>query len=852
MQDHLTLGDDEYEPTPMSDESFRRSVGRISAIVANPTSLEDSLAELQRLTDELFEDTPLLVCTKHPGFGTLQELWRSTTLEQTLECSLEELTATTTGQVVTDNANEPCVALIVWVPTLDQRRTTILRGVTHAIANTMGQDHAKQRWQRASALAEVIATISSIITDPQMPAERWWEEIANGVTKYLGTGESGAMLFDSDGTTQLITNSPGLPAELGLLPFEEFTQWMRHHGKPVVVGDFRAKVAQPPDALRSTLARPAFGSLIGVPILQDSTVIGLLGAISSETYDFDPSDVDALTQIANLGVVGAAIRHQYKVEELATERTHLLGHAVANLEEGVIATDEAGLLTFANPSFATLAGRHLDELIGQHYSNFLDPDARRTLAVALGSYKPDRTIRALDIVLRQPNGTPIATSAMIHYIDNLSGGADGYIVTIRNNTEHHLQIQDWEWHAEHDSLTGMLNRRGLARALSTGLVTVIYIDLDRFKSVNDTFGHLVGDQVLSLVAQRIVANIKPTDQLARVGGDEFIVISPPPPSQRTLRRIGYRLATAIGNTPMEIGDYRLHVTASIGATVCDQSLGLDELLSRADQAMYQAKVNAAPVSVTRDPKFGPVKASWLTPEMDVVAALSRRGHDRVHLLVRPWSDLRDNQTVAQDYELTFHAPKSTHPLRDAALQRHLGAGYNQLLLHHLLAGFQERSNTPIGISPIIAHYDLARRIRHLSAAHLIKPSRLIIEFDAHELMSPTELAWACIQADELRKLGCRIALRWGDTEGGELAILSELVPDQLQVRVPALGRRRPTEHWIIGLCAFCKELNVELAITDVASTRDLAILKRHAPHFVQLAEFPTNATTDPGSIPPER
>lgn len=152
--------------------------------------------------------------------------------------------------------------------------------------------------------------------------------------------------------------------------------------------------------------------------------------------------------------------------------------------------------------------------------------------------------------------------------------------------------------ARHDALTGLLNRASLIEAASEALrrgdpvldrIAVMLIDLDRFKPINDMFGHAAGDGVLIEVAKRLQSSLRPGDLVARLGGDEFVVILPHAGSDDDLREIGLRINRALGRE-MEIEGHRLRLGASIGcASWPEDAHDVDGLLSAADLAMYHAK-----------------------------------------------------------------------------------------------------------------------------------------------------------------------------------------------------------------------------------------------------------------------
>ena len=152
--------------------------------------------------------------------------------------------------------------------------------------------------------------------------------------------------------------------------------------------------------------------------------------------------------------------------------------------------------------------------------------------------------------------------------------------------------------ANHDSLTGLLNRAAFQGRLeqsllqarrSAGAVALLFIDLDGFKSVNDAEGHRVGDEVLRIVAQRIASTVRVGDTLARLGGDEFLVMLDQEVTREVIDTIGHRIIEAL-HLPMAVDGRDLSIGASIGVAMYPPMEGdIDALMNRADQAMYAAK-----------------------------------------------------------------------------------------------------------------------------------------------------------------------------------------------------------------------------------------------------------------------
>lgn len=176
-----------------------------------------------------------------------------------------------------------------------------------------------------------------------------------------------------------------------------------------------------------------------------------------------------------------------------------------------------------------------------------------------------------------------------------------------------LVIAGAEAHAEqlldevrHDGLTGLANRNWVLSTLEERLaqratMAIFFIDLDGFKQINDTIGHRAGDAALKVVAERLSRLVRPGALAGRMGGDEFIVLTPVTAfdSMRSLTRFGDDLVTAISK-PMTVDGHAAQLGASIGLAISTTGIGADQLISSADNAMYEAKRNGGGVEIANE------------------------------------------------------------------------------------------------------------------------------------------------------------------------------------------------------------------------------------------------------------
>ncbi|MGZ6944189.1 MAG: sensor domain-containing protein [Acidimicrobiia bacterium] len=280
---------------------------------------------------------------------------------------------------------------------------------------------------------------------------------------------------------------------------------------------------------------------------------------------------------------------------------------VASLEEGIVVSDDQGVITAANRAAESILGRRImvgerldtvfsEELHARHPDGFLITDDEhptvRTLRtgesftnVLIGIELVDREQRWLSL-----NSRPLRHDDLLPY---------GMVCSFSDVTERRRTERQLNYQATHDSLTGLANRPVFIENLRQTLdharrggsrVGVLFIDLDRFKVVNDTQGHLVGDEVLVAVARRLQQTTRSVDTVARLSGDEFVVLCPDLADIESARRRACEISDVIAE-PIPVSSGRdVVITASVGVSCVESGLADPEAMLRdADVAMYTAK-----------------------------------------------------------------------------------------------------------------------------------------------------------------------------------------------------------------------------------------------------------------------
>lgn len=275
-----------------------------------------------------------------------------------------------------------------------------------------------------------------------------------------------------------------------------------------------------------------------------------------------------------------------------------------SINDGVIVLDRTGMVISLNP-----AGRRI---LGLHHRDW--PDAEWCQSFCAHSAEdgsplqaPDTPLAraldggrfsAIDVMHKAPGQPDLILSVSGQVLSGHDSDLLGAVLTFRDSTERFRQSAELTRLSSYDSLTGLANRRFFMAHLNKAIgrsrrarraVAVLFIDLDRFKSVNDTLGHDVGDALLVEVARRLTEELRVGDFVARWGGDEFVVALEHLGQSRDAAAVAQKLCLALGERYNLAGN-ELYVTPSIGVSVCpNDSDDADQLIKAADAAMYLAK-----------------------------------------------------------------------------------------------------------------------------------------------------------------------------------------------------------------------------------------------------------------------
>lgn len=286
------------------------------------------------------------------------------------------------------------------------------------------------------------------------------------------------------------------------------------------------------------------------------------------------------------------------LSERVLKQLQLAASVYQSSSEAMVVTDESNTILSVNPAFTTITGYSAEEAIGQT-PNMLS-SGRHDKNFFLAMWKAIETTGhwAGEIWNRKKNGDIFAEWLNINVIQDKAGSSHRHVALFSEITDK-KKSEELIWkHANFDTLTQLPNRRLFSDRLEQGIkrasrakdsMALLLIDLDGFKEVNDTYGHLVGDELLIEAAKRIKSCVRETDTVARLGGDEFTVILTEIADASHIERVA-RVLVEVLSRPYQLSKERANISASIGISVCPgDAKDPVTLLKNADQAMYKSK-----------------------------------------------------------------------------------------------------------------------------------------------------------------------------------------------------------------------------------------------------------------------
>ncbi len=402
---------------------------------------------------------------------------------------------------------------------------------------------------------------------------------------------------------------------------------------------------------------------VGVPLLRGETVLGVLGLAYEEAgRTFDDATILALTRFARLAALALDNAQLYNAVQMSERRYRMM---IDTAQEGIWLFDTQGLVTFANEKMAHMLGYRVEEIVGRSFSAFMEASIyEKAFELLNGSARGEQEMFGQhDCCFIRRDGTllwAILTSSPI-YDD--AGHFTGSLCMVTAITERKQAEDALRHHATHDALTDLPNRTLFFSRLDHAIqrrredprahFAVLFLDLDRFKHVNDSLGHTQGDFLLITIVDRIRHILPETSLLARWGGDEFAILMENSASVVDAIQLAERLHTAL-SLPFTIGSSHLYVTSSIGiAGSTGMYVTPEEVLRDADTAMYRAKTRGSSHAVFNTAMHAQA-VMRLQLESDLRQAIEREEFEAYY---QPIMSLEGEQVVGMEALIRWQHPQ---------------------------------------------------------------------------------------------------------------------------------------------------------------------------------------------------
>jgi diguanylate cyclase (GGDEF)-like protein/PAS domain S-box-containing protein len=537
------------------------------------------------------------------------------------------------------------------------------------------------------------------------------------------------------------------------------------------------------------------------------------------------------TLAGTIGTLVDVTERKRAQEALRTEKERA-EVTLASIGDGVISTDLAGNIETINEAAQLMTGFSADQAVGRQLDDvfrlYEELASRNAGSAAWRETVPGALQQASQEVLIHRSGERYAIEYTASAIRKADGTAVGCVLVFRDVTETRNLRHQISWHARHDPLTGLYNRAALAERLTHAifvarqkglLLAVCVLDLDYFQAVNDTHGHRVGDRLLKETARRLGAFVTPQDAVARMGGDEFVLLLGELPDVPAIEARVDTLMQQLG-APYAIDDRVLHTTVSIGVAVFPQDeANPDTLLRHADQAMCQAKSLGRNQMHVFDVEHDHAVQTQHTRQTRVARAL-HAGELVLHY--QPKVHLRTGEILGleallrwQHPELGLLGPQHVLPvIEDAELEAELG----EWVLRQALAQMRQWTGAgmlwEVSVNISAQHFHRPNFVERLKDILLtcpdVSPTRL--ELEILESAALQDMQYMRHMMQSCQALGVRFALDDFGTGFSSLSYLKRLPAETIKIDQSFIG----------GLLEDGDDLTLVSAIVALA-----AAFKRH-------------------------
>lgn len=492
-----------------------------------------------------------------------------------------------------------------------------------------------------------------------------------------------------------------------------------------------------------------------------------------------------------------AVMRDLSEQRQAEQRLRLAAGVFSQSQDAIIITDADNRIISVNPAFTQLTGYEEAEALGRNprflSSGRQDCDFYQAMWASIrenGSWQGE-------LWNRRKNGEVFPEWLSISTVKNGQGQVVNHIGIFSDISQLKAATQHIEFLAHYDPLTGLPNRmllrdrvlQALARSQRQGSrCALLFLDLDRFKTINDSLGHAIGDALLIQVAQRLKASVRDMDTVARLGGDEFVILISEIRSGEDVVLVAKKIIKAMGEAYV-VAQHRLTVTPSIGIGLYpEDGCDFDTLLRNADAAMYAAKQGGRNNFAFFDPSMNAGALERLSMENSLRLA---QDQGELQIYYQPKVDVETGRIVGLEALLRWRHPEMgmVPPSRFVPLAEDTGliVPIGEWVLHMACQQNHEWEEEGVPTVPVAVNLSVLQfRQRHLKELVLraLEASGLDarhLELELTESMLLDDAQGASATLGELRRVGVRLSIDDFGTGYSSLGYLRRLPIDTLKI-----------------------------------------------------------------------
>ncbi len=560
-----------------------------------------------------------------------------------------------------------------------------------------------------------------------------------------------------------------------------------------ILGAVRRLLRSPEAALTS--AEPGLGQL-AAPMTVADRQEWLVASGRRRDEPFDDADRGLLRALAAVG--SGALSNAELFQQVRLERERL-SSITLNIGEGVCAIAADSRLTFVNRAAADMIELpSLDITVDDPVSAGARAAPAFLLEPAREAMRTGRAVREDDARFRGKNGgtIPVAYTASAVMSDGVPSGA---VIAFRDITERKAFEDELHHHAFYDSLTGLANRRMLVERLEQALRrsaldrkthALIFVDVDRFKSINDSLGHVTGDEFLTAIGARMKGVVRSHDLLARFGGDEFVMLLEDVAGVEVAVAAARRICAA-AEQPMVLPDgYELVAGVSVGIALTEPGKTADDVLRNADVAMYEAKAKGGGgiYRVFDQVSMGTRSSERLQAEADLRKGLER---DELEVHYKPFYSMDGQQILGAEALVRWRHPAKglISPSRFVPMAEETGLilPLGRYVLDEAcqqVRSIRDRLGVDLPISVNLSPRQFAESALLSQVAAALDATGLrseLLIFEITETMVMEDLSGAREVMKRLNRLGVRLAIDDFGTGHSSLAYLKQFPVHEVKV-----------------------------------------------------------------------